>query len=708
MLPGAPFRRPLRIGRSSLIHASKKGIDSHGLSAIQEQQGGDVVSNVNIQRAVENIRAKTTPYTPVVEVIVNAIQAIEDAKRKDGKVTVRALRSRQAEMDDSLPEIVGFKVEDNGIGFTDIHRNSFDTLFSALKINEGGKGFGRLTCPKYFENMHVRSSYEHGGRFLLRSFSLGKEYDIIVNEKLSDSDESSCGTTVHLEQVKKNGVYEKKLSTIARALVEKLLPYFITKNYVCPEIILCEEDGRDAIRLNDYTHELSGVIKEMPASDNIFTRTGRDGDEQFEVRIFKLYYPRNHQSKISLVAHKREVTGVAIHTYIPEFVDEFYENDAVGNPDTSRNYIIKAYVFGPYLDKNVSLERGEFEFSRESDLLLGISQTQIEKEAADIARRVVGGEISLRQERKRERVAAYVDSEAPWHKTILDKVDLANLAYNAANDEIEIRLQTAKLSQEMQIKRDVKTLLATSDASDLKKNVTEIVNKISQTSRNDLIHYIALRKNILELLVKGLEVGEEGKYSAEGVVHDIVFPRKQDTDSIPFEDHNLWLIDERLNFTTFISSDIPLGKGRDDRPDLLVYNNRVSFRGENETSNPITIFELKKPHRDDFANPSSKDDPVDQIVRYVNKIRAGKFQTPKGREINVTENTPFYGYIVCTLTAKVKKWLADEKDFTPMPDGQGWFHWRNGIRLYMEVLSWDKVLRDANMRNSIFFKKLGI
>jgi hypothetical protein len=63
---------------------------------------------------------------------------------------------------------------------------------------------------------------------------------------------------------------------------------------------------------------------------------------------------------------------------------------------------------------------------------------------------------------------------------------------------------------------------------------------------------------------------------------------------------------------------------------------------------------------------------------------------------------------VCDLKPKVEKWLHDEKDFKPMPDRLGWFYWYGNINLYIEVISWDKVLKDANMRNKIFFKKLGI
>jgi hypothetical protein len=132
------------------------------------------------------------------------------------------------------------------------------------------------------------------------------------------------------------------------------------------------------------------------------------------------------------------------------------------------------------------------------------------------------------------------------------------------------------------------------------------------------------------------------------------------------------------------------------------------FRGDNEASNPITIFEFKKPQRDDFANRSSKEDPIEQIIRYVNDIRAGKYKTPKYRKINVAANTPFFGYVICDINQKVEKWLEEEKNLTCMPDRQGWFQWREKIHLYVEVLSWDKVLGDAKMRNGIFFHHLNI
>lgn len=667
------------------------------------------MSNVNIKRAIEHIRAVTTVYTPIAEVIVNAIQAIEDKRADDGKVTIRALRSDQLELDEGLPEINGFEIADNGIGFTNEHRDSFDTLYTDLRIAEGAKGFGRFTCLRYFENVHVESVFKNHKGHKLRTFSMGKENDIIVNEKISRSDAIESGTTVRLLELKQGRSIDKKLSTIARNLVEKLLPYFIARDYTCPDIVLYEKDGAGRIRLNDYvTNELAGLIKELPVEDASFTLKGIKGDQEFLVRVFKFYYPRWHKSRISLVAHKREVSGSALHTYIPEFVEEFYEKDSAGNADQQRNYIVKAYVFGAYLDDNVSLERGGFEFHKDNDVLFGISQTEIEARAAEIARATVGTEIDTRADRKKERIQSYVDEQAPWHKGILEKIDLTKMPYNPSNEEIEARLQKEKFAQETQIKRDVASLLTETNVGDLRKNVPNIVRKISGNSRSELIHYIALRRAILDIFGKSLEVDEDGQYSAEGIVHDIIFPRKGDSDTTSFEDHNLWIVDERLNFTEYVSSDVSLGGKNADRPDLLVYDKRILFRGDNAPSNPVTIFEFKKPQRDDFVNASSKEDPVQQIVRYVNDIRDGKYTTPQGRNIRVADNTPFYGYVVCDLTAKVVEWLRREKNFKPMPDGLGWFQWVENINLYVEVLSWEKVLNDAKMRNRIFFHKLGI
>ena len=668
------------------------------------------MSNVNIKRAVENIRSNTTVYTPVVETIVNAIQAIDECNDIQGTVDVRALREAQLQVDGSLPNITGFAIRDNGIGFTDAHRQSFDTLFTDHRAADGGKGFGRFTCLKYFEDLHIDSVFAEGSQFYSRSFSMGKEQDIIVAENVTPTDVTASTTLVTLTGLKSGPTFDKRLATVARNLVERLLPYLITDDYDCPDIVLSEHDGSRSIRLNDFvSNEVSAFIREIPIHPSQFKLPAHGVTEDFTVRVFKVYSPGHQKSRISLVANKREVSGSVMEKYVPEFVDDFFDDGDDDKPTADgRNYIVKAYTFGSYLDRHVSLERGAFEFQMDNDVIFGIAQTQIERRAADVAERAVGEHIGLRKARKKERVQSYVDQEAPWHKKIVRNIDLSDLPHRPTTHQIEARLQREKLAQELTIRGDVARILSEDSLADVKDSVVEIVGKISDTSKNDLIHYIALRRKILDIFGKSLQVGPSGTYSSEGFVHDIIFPRKGDTDTTSFHDHNLWIIDERLNFTDYVSSDLPLGQVNSDRPDLLVYDNRVLFRGDNKASNPITIFEFKRPQRDNFVDPSRSEDPVQQIVRYANKIRDGKYKTPEGRQIAVADNTPFYGYIVCDVTPKVKSWLQREKDFRPMPDSLGWFQWMGNINLYIEVISWDKVLNDSQMRNKIFFQKLGI
>ena len=304
---------------------------------------GDM-SNVNIKRAVENIRGNTTVYTPVVEAIVNAIQAIDESGQTAGRVSVRAVRDDQAELYGRLPNITGFEVQDNGIGFTDENRDSFDTLYTDHRIAEGGKGFGRFICLKYFEDLRIESVYQKGPKFFSRSFSMGKGQDIVVEEEGKETNTTEVGTIVHLVGLKSGPTFEKKLQTIARNLVERLLPYFIAEGYRCPEIVLAESDRSEKICLNDFvSNEVSDFIQEIPVHPNQFTLKAAETEKDFAVRVFKIYSPRHQKSRISLVAHKREVSGSALDKYVPEFVEEFYEkdNDGVGHGATTSSRLTR-------------------------------------------------------------------------------------------------------------------------------------------------------------------------------------------------------------------------------------------------------------------------------------------------------------------------------------------------------------------------------
>ena len=83
---------------------------------------------------------------PLFEAVANAFHAIEARwdreATKRGSITVTVLRS---DSEDENPPVIGFTVEDNGVGLTPENWKAFRTADTASKISRGGKGVGRLS-----------------------------------------------------------------------------------------------------------------------------------------------------------------------------------------------------------------------------------------------------------------------------------------------------------------------------------------------------------------------------------------------------------------------------------------------------------------------------------------------------------------------------------------------------------------------------------
>src|SRR3546814_19856798 len=89
-----------------------------------------------------------------------------------------------------------------------------------------------------------------------------------------------------------------------------------------------------------------------------------------------------------------------------------------------------------------------------------------------------------------------------------------------------------------------------------------------------------MRRCVIDLFYKSLEIGADGRHQSEGEVHDIIMQRRKDSEELNYDAHNLWILDERLNFTSYVSSDKPLQALNGDRTAITVYNRRVAFRSE--------------------------------------------------------------------------------------------------------------------------------
>lgn len=223
-----------------------------------------------------------------------------------------------------------------------------------------------------------------------------------------------------------------------------------------------------------------------------------------------------------------------------------------------------------------------------------------------------------------------------------------------------------------------------------------------------LAEYVAHRKVVLELLKKGIYLKEDGKFNKEAYIHNLIYPMRRTSDEIEYSSHNLWLIDERLAYSEYISSDIPFDNNpKEDRTDVMILDSPVAVSDEDNCGKEyetIVIFELKRPMRDDYTYAEN---PIDQMLEYVEKLSSNKVSDKNGRIIRVGENTKFYLYAVCDMTPNLKK-VAFRNDFKETPDKMGLYKYHEKSHAYIEVLSYDKIVNDAEKRNRILFDKLGV
>jgi hypothetical protein len=217
------------------------------------------------------------------------------------------------------------------------------------------------------------------------------------------------------------------------------------------------------------------------------------------------------------------------------------------------------------------------------------------------------------------------------------------------------------------------------------------------------------RRIILEFLDKSLQVNQDTKkYPLESVVHSIIYPMRTTSDDVPYEQQNLWIIDERLSYHWYLASDLPLKKATTpiksdskERPDILIFERALTFTEDKAPLTSLVIIEFKQPQRETYD-----EDPVDQVNRLIVSIREGHYKDKDGIEIKLQSSTvPAYAYIICDITKFIEN-MAVGRGMIASPDNMGYFFYNPNLHAYIEIISYQKLLRDAKRRNGILFDKL--
>jgi hypothetical protein len=275
-------------------------------------------------------------------------------------------------------------------------------------------------------------------------------------------------------------------------------------------------------------------------------------------------------------------------------------------------------------------------------------------------------------------------------------------------------LDAYKRREAIQMKRESKRLARlAAESADYRDGARKLAEQIDAQKQVALAEYVTLRKIILDRLQEVIEATPEGEIHREAAIHDLVFRQRTCTESDLDVDHQLWILDERLESHTYLASDQPLDGDDGDRPDILIALDRPGAFASDSSPRAkgyerVAIVEFKRPLKDVSAMPTDEL-PHRQMMRYAQQITEGKavhFRTQ--RVIQTSADVRFYLYAVCEVSRALLTRLARDEGFTESPTGDGAFTVQNKGHYYIEYISLPKLLEDAKARNQSFFRKLGL
>jgi len=643
---------------------------------------------------------------PLFEAVVNSIQAIEDRGNgvKAGSIIVHIFRDdAQAEMfSKARPEpINGFEIEDDGIGFNEDNYKSFCTADSTFKEKKGGKGVGRFLWLKTFEKVEICSTYQQDGQYLTRAFTFDLANEVSKNEP-QPAAKAKLHTVVKLVGFKSHYRDEvlKRTGKIAQRILEHCLPYFLTD--AAPNITVI--DGDDTVSLNElFSGTIFGTASTVP-----FDLRGT----AFKFIQLTLQSHGGNEHSLHYCAHNREVEDDSLGKYLPDL-------DRVLTDSEGRNFVYAGYLFSDYLDQKVNAERTEFwivDKKAATETTTDISWEEIEEACVVKAEEFLHSHIAPVAEQKRERIERYVKEVNPRYRPLMKHHPevIESIPPRISDAELDVALYRAD--------RRVEEDLRVQSAELMKKDVTNwdeyrekfkaLVERFTDYERAKLADYIVHRKSILDLLRETLRKGQDGNYSKEDKIHDIIFPRRTTSDDIDFDKNSLWIIDEKLTFHKYLSSDQPLAKNEEVpsdsalRPDILLFN--LPHEDTAPSYSSIVIIEFKRPMREQYRGESKdhKDEnPIKQVYEYIRRIRSDAERDHTGRPITLQESAPAYCYIVCDITDKIRE-FAQDANFIEAPDRSGYFGFNQTHKAYVEIISFGKLVDDSEKRNKALFEKL--
>ena len=636
----------------------------------------------NLELRIRNFDLSTADYLmPVFEAISNSIQSIKARFGKakyvsQGRITIQLIKTK-----DELTSII---VTDNGIGFNSDNFRSFLKFDSDYKRSEGGKGIGRFMWLKAFNDVAVTSTYTEDKETYTRSFLFSVAPNPVHNHTHHRSN-IPLSTRIEFKNIRPDfkEAYQKNLDQIVNDTLSHFI-HMLAANKV-PQVSFIQDELE--IKLKDkWQHSL---LEKMEETLNELNKV--------YITHCKIKSRLLGENSLHLCAHDRSVQKVSIGNKLG-LKNGFYD------PEKEETYNYVGIVSSEMFDRLVLANRSDF--SKNNIVKQTIDQA-VERIKSGYLKRNYDKAIEEKSEKLREILA-----EKPRFAHLVQNID--EYAKNKINPSSTTRLEILKdlsnayIDEEERIDnqlKETKDKVIKGEEIEL-ADTAKMATKISNSA---LEEYIKKRKDILDLMntLQEHQDPDNETHYLEEIVHSLICPMGRDSNDISIEQHNLWIIDDRLAYCQYFASDKAIrsyvkDSTSDLAPDIL-FAGCTLYKSQNDNQN-VRIVEFKRPARDDYTETKN---PLKQVFDYIDELKNGKIVTPRGRKITeINNNTIFHCYIVCDLTNNLRKIIDNYEFLKEHPDGRGFFGYHSKKRAYIEIIQYNALLQDAKLRNQIFFDKL--
>lgn len=656
--------------------------------------------NINFQGLVELHTLPTSePLLPLYEAVVNSIQSINQANISDGNIYIKIEREDSLsflEKDNWETDIENIIIHDNGSGFTEDNFKSFNTYASDFKKMLGCKGVGRMIWLKAFGSVEIESTYCENGNWFHRTFTFDK-VNAVSNEIKECIETNAQNTTIiklkNLRSKNKSNT-PKRISTIARDLLNHCFIYFVLEK--APKITI--SDGTESISVNNLFEKIK--------KEDISTVEFSIEDKSFRLIHFKNYNPNSSTHCLNLCANDRRVSSTNLQSVFNGVNSKFVTAEGT--------FVYNGYITSDYLDENVNRERTAFNIEESQISTFNrVTRNEIISTAMEHVLAYLRDDLIAYNDNKRGKIEHFIHTVNPRYRLLLRRYPecIDNILISDDEEKLELfkQEQQYKLKLKEEGKELEKAIKGDINAADIMKKTTSYAEKLSEMGKSSLAEYILHRKAVLDILENNLKYQDDNRYAYEESIHQMVFPMQQTSDDVDYTAHNLWLIDEKLSYHYYLASDKkiksmdPILSASKNEPDIAIFDSPFAFTDESEQPfRNITIIEFKRPGRESYGD---SENPIQQVIEYMDDFTNGKIKTKDGLAIDGNSNIRFFCYILCDISEKLKKYIK-QYDFQETPDGQGYYCYSKSYNAYMEIVPYNKMIRDSKKRNKILFDKL--